>query len=142
MAELAAPSSCHDARGMWRGPGIHLGKGGRLARKLLEAVYEGKSVEVEVRGRMEECGRADESWSPAVCVEKGALAAVEGGQPFACPHDVVLPHPCAPQQQPCLCPTFPYIRTWGPVLPCASLLGLRLSQREPGLAEAIASLKV
>lgn len=93
MAELAAPSSCRDARGMWRGPGNHFGKAGRLARKLLEAVYEGKSVEIEVKGRMEACGRANDSWSPGVCAGKGALAAGEGGWPFACPRDVVFPQP-------------------------------------------------
>lgn len=48
-----------------------------LAAKLLEAVYERKSEETGVRGRMEEQGRATGSCARAVAVGKGPLAAGE-----------------------------------------------------------------
>ena len=87
-----------------------------LAGKLLEAVYEGKSVEIGVRGRMEEHGTANRSWARAVCVRKGALAAEESGQPLACPHDVVLPQPPSPvplsSGHACVLPS-PTISSWG-----------------------------
>lgn len=79
MAEFVATNSWPEARGTWRGHGGHLGKVGRQAGrqagkqaskqasrvpgKLLEAVYEGKSVETRVREKMEECGRANGSWA-------------------------------------------------------------------------------